>query len=591
MKKTLLVIFVFLSCSVTAQISHIDTLLSLKGRVVYDTTYYLNILGDYIMRVDSTTLSFDSSLVITDVTKINDSTIRVFKGGIAVVPDLEINGNGAGGGGGSGWALTGNAGTDTTVNFIGTTDDNQMRFKINNVPSGRIDSLSTSAGNTSLGFGSLRNVLSNAGSTAFGFKAMHNFTTGSSGTGQNSAFGNQSLLALTTGLRNSAFGYNVLKANVTANDNTAFGYSSLTLSTTGDNTAIGSYALAGQTTGNGNTAVGRGALQTATDGINNTVIGFSSGANIKGFGNVAIGYGSLNGAAVSGARNVAIGYGSTLNLNTSGASNIAIGGDALAANTTASNSVGIGMGSLTSSTGGNNIALGAFSGKYNTSGASQLFISSLDRLSYSADKGSSLIYGVQSSTAFQTLSLNAKTGINIVTPTAYLHLPRGTSVAGTAPVKFDIPIISLTTTNASGTGAVVTLTFATTTEAKFPIGSTVVVAGVTPSGYNGTFVVTSCTSTTITYTSTATGAQTVAGTISQGGLMTTPEPGAMEYNGTRPYFTGTDGVRGYISLTFTGTAAPLTTPSSIGDHFVDTVNKKMYIATGTSSSADWTILN
>jgi hypothetical protein len=42
---------------------------------------------------------------------------------------------------------------------------------------------------------------------------------------------------------------------------------------------------------------------------------------------------------------------------------------------------------------------------------------------------------------------------------------------------------------------------------------------------------------------------------------------------------------------YTGTAAPATTPAYVGDLFVDTNAKKIYSATGTSSSADWTILN
>lgn len=41
----------------------------------------------------------------------------------------------------------------------------------------------------------------------------------------------------------------------------------------------------------------------------------------------------------------------------------------------------------------------------------------------------------------------------------------------------------------------------------------------------------------------------------------------------------------------TGTAAPTTTPTAIGQEFIDTINKKIYKATGTSSSSDWTILN
>lgn len=37
----------------------------------------------------------------------------------------------------------------------------------------------------------------------------------------------------------------------------------------------------------------------------------------------------------------------------------------------------------------------------------------------------------------------------------------------------------------------------------------------------------------------------------------------------------------------TGTDAPATTPSKIGNIFVDTAHTNVYIATGTSSSADW----
>jgi hypothetical protein len=40
-----------------------------------------------------------------------------------------------------------------------------------------------------------------------------------------------------------------------------------------------------------------------------------------------------------------------------------------------------------------------------------------------------------------------------------------------------------------------------------------------------------------------------------------------------------------------GTSAPATTPTKVGDIFVDTTGKKMYVATGTTNSSDWTILN
>lgn len=41
----------------------------------------------------------------------------------------------------------------------------------------------------------------------------------------------------------------------------------------------------------------------------------------------------------------------------------------------------------------------------------------------------------------------------------------------------------------------------------------------------------------------------------------------------------------------TGIVAPTTTPAKVGDLFIDTVGKKIYSATGKTSSADWTILN
>lgn len=41
----------------------------------------------------------------------------------------------------------------------------------------------------------------------------------------------------------------------------------------------------------------------------------------------------------------------------------------------------------------------------------------------------------------------------------------------------------------------------------------------------------------------------------------------------------------------TGVAAPNTTPAIVGAMYVDTNAKKVYVATGTASSTDWTILN
>ena len=67
------------------------------------------------------------------------------------------------------------------------------------------------------------------------------------------------------------------------------------------------------------------------------------------------------------------------------------------------------------------------------------------------------------------------------------------------------------TTITSGNGTTATITFAETH--TFPVGSLVVVAGVTPAGYNGTFTVTASTVHTVSFEDATTGAQAVAGTV------------------------------------------------------------------------------
>jgi hypothetical protein len=47
----------------------------------------------------------------------------------------------------------------------------------------------------------------------------------------------------------------------------------------------------------------------------------------------------------------------------------------------------------------------------------------------------------------------------------------------------------------------------------------------------------------------------------------------------------------YTPRVYTGTAAPATTPSKVGDMFIDTTGKKLYVAMGTASSADWVVQN
>jgi hypothetical protein len=88
----------------------------------------------------------------------------------------------------------------------------------------------------------------------------------------------------------------------------------------------------------------------------------------------------------------------------------------------------------------------------------------------------------------------------------YQALTAHTSVATSAPV---------TITGASGTGSVVTITFAAQVVQPFLIGSSITVAGITTSasGYNATATVTACTTTSVSYSNATTASYTSGGTI------------------------------------------------------------------------------
>ena len=76
-----------------------------------------------------------------------------------------------------GWRLNGNSGTDTAVNFLGTTDNMPLLLKINNIRSGLITGDATY--NTAIGFRSLQNLTSGLYNNAFGAFALSGNTTGS----------------------------------------------------------------------------------------------------------------------------------------------------------------------------------------------------------------------------------------------------------------------------------------------------------------------------------------------------------------------------------------------------------------------------
>ena len=107
---------------------------------------------------------------------------------------------------------------------------------------------------------------------------------------------------------------------------------------------------------------------------------------------------------------------------TSGSSNTGVGYNAGAGITTGSNNVAVGrnaMGTITD--GSNNIGIGFFAGAYET-GSSKLFIDTFNRSTEAGCRTGAIIYGVMNSTVGnQTLTINAKLGVN-TTPSVNLHI-------------------------------------------------------------------------------------------------------------------------------------------------------------------------
>ena len=119
--------------------------------------------------------------------------------------------------------------------------------------------------------------------------------------------------------------------------------------------------------------------------------------------------------------------------------------------------------------------------------------------------GSSSIQGVASSSVDGNLNLTI--GGNLSMSSSFL---RNRLINGNMYVAQRLPA-AVATTAASGTGSVATVTFSG--GVTVAVGATVIITGMTPTGYNGTYTVTASSAGSVSFASTTTGAQTVAGQI------------------------------------------------------------------------------
>lgn len=338
---------------------------------------------------------------------------------------------------GGGWNLTGNSGTNPTTNFIGTTDNQDMVFKINNTRAGL---LSNTSANTSFGINALNVANTGGGNNAFGGGTLFKNTSGAANIGM----GVQALFENTVGDVNIGIGYQALGNNKAGNGGIAIGsqamYNINNSSTPFENTniAIGNSALLGSNapinnTGLHNIVMGNQSLKNNTSGnYNNTLGNEALFNNTSGSSNIGIGYRtlyyntnkseliaigdsalhnngvgatfvlhSINNTAIgtkalkentTGYYNTAIGHHSLMK-NTIGLYNTAVGNAALKDNVTGYDNTAFGAESLTKNlsygnssfgvqslplltSGYNNTAIGVRAGLSNITGSGNIFIGS-----------------------------------------------------------------------------------------------------------------------------------------------------------------------------------------------------------------------
>lgn len=172
------------------------------------------------------------------------------------------------------WSIDGNAGTSSDINFLGTTDTQNLVFKVRNIQSGLIDGVGGKY-STSLGYNALNPLATGKFNSAFGAYSLQNNTTG----GYNQAIGYGAMKNNTSGNWNVAFGYATLRENLGGTGNAALGHLSTAFNTTGGyNAAVGYNSLNRNTTGSANTAIGSRAMLYSTTGNYNIAIGANAGA-------------------------------------------------------------------------------------------------------------------------------------------------------------------------------------------------------------------------------------------------------------------------------------------------------------------------
>ncbi len=339
----------------------------------------------------------------------------------------------------------------------------------------------------------------------------------------------------------------------------------------GNNQATGAYSFIG---GGGDAGTPSSRNSVAGDwsavlgGTANSIGAGASYATIDGGSYNSIGANGSNSTVVGGL-NCSIGAGSTTGI---------VGGNACSVPASIYNAMALGgrqntaTGSWSTVLGGNRGTSRGITGN-TVFAASYAPIADLAGLSQSAI----LVLGAITTTATPVV-LVSDTGVGFPSTTNQVIMPNNSAYMFTANV-ISTAQFALASTATAGAAGTATITFAAQTVAPFIVGQTIVVAGITPTGYNGTYTVTACTTTTVQYANATTGAQTGAGTVTatsltkawklEGCIMRTSAVGGTRLVGSVTSTvlatdTGTsawtavaaaDTTNGGLKITFTGAAA------------------------------------
>ena len=298
------------------------------------------------------------------------------------------------------WKRNGNAGTNPTVNFIGTTDNQALQMKVNNIKAGLIDHqkknvllgtraalyLSTaSVGNTIIGDSAFYadnqtltdNVVIGYGAQSQSTLAANDNTVVGWNAGKNNIGSWTTIIGTEAGQNNKSAG-NVFvgsssgKNNTTGALNSFLGDNSGRDDSTGSgNSFFGSFS-AWHSNGNENSFFGKYAGFANLAGSNNVFVGSEAGySNTGGSSNIGIGYRGLSG-------------------NQLGSRNVAIGNNSLVFENHDSLNIAIGDSAAYSCFSSRNISIGSKSGRNLFSGQANTIIG--DNASYSMSSGDENIF-------------------------------------------------------------------------------------------------------------------------------------------------------------------------------------------------------